>query len=69
MMNPFKSRSPIAQLHYARHVRKQIDAGNPFATKLMVGTLIAACEEWYFDARTNSSVPRLLHVEMDLLTA
>jgi hypothetical protein len=33
-MATFKCRSPMAQVNYLRHVRKQVEAGNPFATTL-----------------------------------
>jgi hypothetical protein len=69
MMSPFKSRSARAQTHYARHINK-VAAGNEFATPLMLNALYAACEEWYFAARTkpeNAQVTQALMVEMELL--
>ena len=68
-MATFKCRSPMAQVNYLRHVRKQVEACNPFATKLMISALITAAEEWYLDPRTPSKLAQLLHAEMDLLAA
>ena len=67
MPNPFKSRTARSQVHFARHIRKQIDAGNPLVTQRMIDALIAACTEWYFDPATRPADAQALHAEMDLL--
>jgi len=67
MPNPFKSRSARSQIHYTRHVRRQIELANPLATQKLIDALIAACTEWYFDPATRPADAQALHAEMDLL--
>jgi len=59
----------MSQVNDLRHIHKQVEAGNPFATKLIISALITAAEEWYLDPRTPSKLARLLHAEMELLAA
>jgi hypothetical protein len=57
----------MAQVHSTRRIRKQVEAGNPFATKLVIDAVLAAAAGWYLNANTKPSTAQKLQVEMDLL--